>query len=34
MRLNKMIGMMVDTIDINTTTTELIRANRQSNFMN
>ena len=34
MRLNKMIGMMVDTIDINTTTAELIRANCQSNFMN
>ena len=33
-RFNKMIGMVVDTIDMSTTAAELMRANRQSNLMN
>ena len=33
-RFNKMIGMVVDTIDMSTAAAELMRANRQSNLMN
>ena len=34
MRFNKMIGIVVDTIDMSTTTAELMRANCQLNLIN